>query len=653
MDPRIAEGFIIVAPVAAWFGLFGLAYVATRPRHPDSAPATEDLGPESPAVVSLLVNHWEITEDAAESTLIDLAARHILEFRQPANDPRQTTVHIRVPQPTGLTAYEQRVFDRVRGLAQGGVVPLTALTFRDPAEAKSWGKRLAAAVVAEARSRGLSRRRFGPQVLSALSVAAAIVGACVAVGVLMWMHRTHGKDVVQTTLGAGIVTFLALSTYAGRVSGERDTAAGRQVASRWLGVRAWLRGHEAFADLPPAAVGIWDRYLSYGAAVGATRVSSAVIDLGMGNRKRVWSGYTGKPGEVSWHRVRVHYPRFWPRYGKTAPRLILRAVIAGAIGFVLVRFWYSAIDSVLSVAPDRSAVNSSIILVKGIGLLAGLVLLGYAVYVLVRTVADLAAPRAVTGEVVWTQEWRDAQNNRPALDYLAIDDASGDSTRAWALPRPLNTGFGDGDIVTATVRRWSRRVVSVTLQSQGAASRLAQADVGTASANTESLIAEAMGLPAQRSGANAAGNRGAGALTGLLGGVIGSLTPIGPLVTAEEATAAIGAPVTVRARDAGGSASLPVETTEYTTADGALALTVVRSTGVVAKMAMRSRGRGEPVAGLGDEAVGGPGWLAVRRGNEVCLLHTGAAAATLPPQRLLALAHTAAGRLPVAAGGSS
>jgi hypothetical protein len=99
--------------------------------------------------------------------------------------------------------------------------------------------------------------------------------------------------------------------------GERDTPAGIVAAARWLPVRDWLRAHEQFGDLPPAAVTVWDRYLSYGLALGVAPATGAVLDLGMGDRRRgmgdrrrVWSSYGGR-----WRRVRVRYPRLRPHLG--------------------------------------------------------------------------------------------------------------------------------------------------------------------------------------------------------------------------------------------------------------------------------------------------------------------------------------------------
>src|SRR5205085_10376830 len=82
------------------------------------------------------------------------------------------------------------------------------------------------------------------------------------------------------------------------------TPAGRARAAHWLGVRDWLRGFPTFADLPPAAVAVWDRYLAYGAALDATPATSATIDLGYDWKHGLWSVYG------PWRPVRVR-TRTW------------------------------------------------------------------------------------------------------------------------------------------------------------------------------------------------------------------------------------------------------------------------------------------------------------------------------------------------------
>ncbi|BCB90768.1 hypothetical protein Psuf_080810 [Phytohabitans suffuscus] len=418
--------------VGGWFLAYGLARLVTRPASPPPEPATPDLGPEPPAVVSLLVNRWAITEDAAESTLLDLAARRFVELRQPGNEPAQTTVHLpaAAPDESGLRPYERRVLSRVRGLAVGGVVPLTALTFRDQAQAKSWNKRLRAEVVADARAAGLSRRRFGPGVVGALVALAAL--AAVVTGAAAFHYGVWSESEDNAGFAAGIVTLVFLSGIAAVSPGERDTPLGRRVAARWLGVRDWLRGHEQFAELPPASVAVWDRYLGYGAAVGATHLTSAVLDLGMGNRELVWSSYGG-----TWHRVRVRYPRFWGRYGRTTSKLVVRAVVPTVAGAVLLRFAPGGLDSL----PDLDGRGLRVPdLVTNAVLAVGLLLVAAGLYRLVRTLADLATERTVTGEVLWLEVWLSNSGNdndrppTPWLHYLAVDDGTDDRTTAWACP---------------------------------------------------------------------------------------------------------------------------------------------------------------------------------------------------------------------------
>lgn len=456
IDAALAVEIALAAGgVAVWFGLFGVALLLTRPADVPPAPPTQDFGgDEPPAVVSLLTSGWELTEDAVESTLIDLAARRVIEFRQPGNDPMQTTIHLRDPDPTGLNPYESQVFQRIKTLAVDGVLPLTALTFRDKELAAAWSKRVSEAIVADARGRGLSRRRFSPTIVSALTVLAAIPALAMGAAVALNAHRDDGD--YGAVIGAMIVVWFALGAFAARPRGERDTPLGRQVAARWLGLKTYLRNQDSFADLPPSAVAVWDRYLSYGDSVGATRVCSAVIDLGMGNRKRVWSSFTGPGRPPQWHRVRVRYPKFFRRYGQPPWKLLLKAAAALAIAFLVTRL------------PDLSGED----LVPGdllgvIGLVLALPLaapLLYGLYTLVATIVDLATPVTLTGEVLWIEVWRSHSGGedsppRPWLHYLAVDDGRADRTVAWACPSELVGLVACGDIVTVTARRWTRRVI--------------------------------------------------------------------------------------------------------------------------------------------------------------------------------------------------
>src|SRR6266481_2455420 len=83
----------------------------------------------------------------------------------------------------------------------------------------------------------------------------------------------------------------------------RYSAAGEAAAARWLGVKRFLQHDQSFADTPPAGVAIWDRLLSYGAAIGVARAAVASIPLEMEDPEIAWSRVGG-----DWHQVHVEYP---------------------------------------------------------------------------------------------------------------------------------------------------------------------------------------------------------------------------------------------------------------------------------------------------------------------------------------------------------
>ncbi|GAA0363547.1 hypothetical protein GCM10009541_02250 [Micromonospora gifhornensis] len=456
--------------LVGWFAVYGAVRFATRPASPTPAPATMELGDEPPALVNMLANRWTVTEDAAEATLLDLAARGFVELRQPGDDPMQTTLHLPAspPDESGLRPYERRVLHRVRGLVAGGALPLTALTFRDQGQARAWNRRFRAEVVDHAREAGLSRRRFGPNVTVLLSAAA------LAAGVFVWLAVTnyglsHPAGGTRG-LAAGFFTFAVLSTLAAATPGERDTSRGAEVAARWLGVRDWLRGHEQFAELPPASVAIWDRYLGYGAALGTTHLTSAVLDLGMGDRKLVWSSYGG-----TWHRVRVRYPQ-GAHHGRTLPGLLLRAVLLGGPAVFMLKLFGPVADP--TPTSDYPGAGIFPMVLFGLVVVAGL-MLTRAVYTVVRAVVDMFTERTITGEVLWVQVWKSTSRgknmpSRPWLYHLAVDDGSGDRTTAWGLPSQWAGDCHDGDTVTIRVRPWSRRVVAFAVVGHGRSRNLAE-----------------------------------------------------------------------------------------------------------------------------------------------------------------------------------
>jgi hypothetical protein len=70
--------------------------------------------------------------------------------------------------------------------------------------------------------------------------------------------------------------------------------------------------------------------------------------------------------------------------------------------------------------------------------------------------------------VLWKEVWRSSSGGQdspsvPWLYYLAIDDGTGDRTRAWGLPVPIGSDCEPGDTVRIRVRRWSRRIFEMSL----------------------------------------------------------------------------------------------------------------------------------------------------------------------------------------------
>jgi hypothetical protein len=239
-------GPLLVATVVAtvlWLVLLLVAAFATRPRDVDPAPATMELGEESPAVVDLLTNDWRVTPDAIPATLLDLAARGFVDLDQ--HGQGRTVCRVRRTAAGGLESYERMVFDHVAGLAVDGVVPAEALTTGPQDASARWWRAFQRAVVEDARARGLTRDRWSRPVERLLRVAALVPAGLAVLLANAAMGLNFG------TVAAGIVLWVVLTGLVKRFRDQRDTptwAATR--CSRPCRPRRWPSGTGTWPMVP-------------------------------------------------------------------------------------------------------------------------------------------------------------------------------------------------------------------------------------------------------------------------------------------------------------------------------------------------------------------------------------------------------------------
>lgn len=621
---------LLAVTVGGWLLLFAGMTTATRPRPVRPGPGTLELGDEPPALVNLLTGGWRMTEDALSATLLDLAARDMIDLVQSGPQPEQTVCRIREPAPHHLTAYERRVYDRVAGLASGGVVPVAALARGNRAEAGRWWKGFRREVIVDAQARGLSRNRWGPGVKTVFSLASLAPAGAVALAV--GFASTDGDGIWPAAFG----TWLVLSGYAASRNRQRDTPAGREVAARWLGVRDHLGRNEVFDTLPPAAVAIWDRYLGYGAATGVAGTASRVLSFGAQSERLAWSAYGG-----GWHRVRIRYPGNRLAEGRhplVAALIGAAAALAGWYGARAVRAVRRSLDSEtgLGLTPEVDQRLDSgwtrLVLFVLLVLLAAVAVWG--VWTIVRAVLDLGGRRTFEAEVLRV---RTVSNDEKVTDYqVALDDGKGERTRAWSVSPKRMPALLERDVVSATVGPRLRHVSALSVVRRAPA-----VDLGDLGPESDSQVIEEPAAPRRT---------GTGWDSVLDGARPGA--PAGPdpaaLVSAADVGAALGKPVTLRTAAGGGPGfgMLGMRMVEYAAVDGRERVLVqVGTGGVVAAAAGLGAGRrgGEPVAG--GAGVLRNGSAVLRAGETVVALHIRHADPVSADPALRRLATLAADRL--------
>ena len=456
---------------ALWAALLGALVFATRSRQVDPGPTTLDLGgSEPPAVVNLLTADWRLGHEAVPATLLDLAARRLVFIDQVGE---RTLVRVG-PNPdrdreraAELAPYERMVLEHVARHATDGVVPAEALTTGPDDEARGWWRSFRRSVERDARRRGLSRRRWSPAARLTLTVTAVVVG--VLVGVAATTLPDDPDDSDDDPIGAGIA--LSLLTAGGLLAlvevtnGQRETPAGREVASRWLGLRTLLAEDPLFAEYPPAGVAIWDRLLAYGAAMGVAHGAVRALPLGAERDDEAWSPVGGH-----WRVVRIRYPRFVPPgYGRHPALATLLGLFQLALAVLAFPAASAAADALRDVVVELSADDSAPTGFE-VGVSIGLgVVVGLAALLAVR-----GAAMALSGIVDLVSKRRDVEGRmlrvrRRGSDdnprwYVAVDAGDVARVRAWHVQPGAAV---QGATVGARVTPWLAHVRSLEVVAQG------------------------------------------------------------------------------------------------------------------------------------------------------------------------------------------
>lgn len=409
-----------VAAGALWLAAAAFLYVSRHPAEPPVGPRTLELGPEPPAVANFLVHDFRVTDAAVAATLIDLAARRFLEVEQ--RGPGVFFVRLRPGREEPLAPYERRVLEHLTKLESGGVVPAEALTTGPAEVSRSWRRAFDAEVVAEAKARGLSRDAVAGRIYLGL-IGAAALPALSAIALKAY-------SVAIVILGAGyIILNWILSRYP-----QRETPAGLEAASRWLGVRAELEANEVFRQYTPLTVPLWDRLLAYGAALGVASGASRPLPMGTESDTHAWSSHGGR-----WRPVRIRYPRMWPPGWGVDPRVALLGGIGAAVvgGLAL----YSQGVGLLETAGDGWSG-----MVPGAYLLMLCVAVVFGIAVTVMAVQDQWSSQEVTGPILRLRAFGGEDDDKRY--YAAVDDGSSRSLRALRLDASNYAKLRQGQLVT-------------------------------------------------------------------------------------------------------------------------------------------------------------------------------------------------------------
>jgi hypothetical protein len=227
---------------------------------------------------------------------------------------------------------------------------------------------------------------------------------------------------------------------------QRETPAGMEAASRWLGVKAELQENPVFETHSPLTVELWDRLLAYGAALGVATGASGPLPMGAESDTRAWSAYGG-----AWRPVEVRYSTRWPIGWGRSPLAVLASGLGIALvgGFLLYVLGAGVIDAVSS--GGDALIALAILAVPGLVFAAGVASIVFALF-------DIGSTVERTGPILRLRMFGDDDSRRY---YVAVDDGTSSRLRAWPIGAALYSGLAQGELVTVSVTRKLGHVHSI------------------------------------------------------------------------------------------------------------------------------------------------------------------------------------------------
>ena len=702
-DETLTVDVLALAAVAAWLLAFGWCAAVTR--RPARQARTVDPGPglasAKPALVNLAVTRCRLNGAAYPATILDLAEGGYLAISERVPGQLWCDVPTSSPPGTGLARSERLVLSGARALAGGRGAPFEALAESCASDVRGRWNPFARAVRAEGRRAGVTRRRLPAVARLLLYIGAGVVGAAafaavygrahsglwastaaafLVFAVLAYGARSLGRQDRLTAQGEALGGWAAQASREMPAVGEssagesaagespaRESPAGEIAAAGKTEATDGTPGRESAP--PPAGLSRLALAVATGAPVQVPGVSPALA-AGVRPGHGRTGARTGSPGQVTgtlrpsmawssfgghWRLVRIRpasftrvHPAFW---------LVL------AIWLALMAYASSLLPGPASLlAPAGLAVGSIAAAVGGARGLA----------------ARMARPAEASFQAQVIARWVEhtGTNDNNYISCVAVDDGE----RSWSFD-VSGEAFAQlalGDAITVRASPRSGKLLGLTPDQDraGSATLLGQAGVAATdegppappagslpAATTDGEPMAAIGQPGAAGGEpgaaggepGAAGGEpatagsapgGAGSEAGAPSGApttedAAGAVPLGALLSAGEVSAAVGRPV--RATGFTPGAASVVYRGEGIT------VVVTVADGFLGSLIALARRRGQPLAGVGDEA-----WL-LNRGRTAVLLAGGltakitaggSATRSLPPDALARLAAAAAERLP-------